>query len=162
MDFEIYKTLWQWARRRHPKKGMHWIKDKYFKQLHGRDWCFAATTKNKKSGKESTLRLKRLADTPIQKYVRVRTNVNPYDPADAPYYARRKSKNTENQLREVDDLLRMIWIHQGMRCPICGEIIDDERRWTTIKETIKGKPFKILIHSSCKPRKSNPNKISRK
>ena len=162
VDFEIYKTLWQWARRRHPKKGMHWIKDKYFKQLHGRDWCFAATTKNKKSGKESTLRLKRLADTPIQKYVRVRTNVNPYDPADAPYYARRKSKNTENQLREVDDLLRMIWIHQGMRCPICGEIIDDERRWTTIKETINGKPFKILIHSSCKPRKSNPNKISRK
>lgn len=162
VDFEIYKTLWQWARRRHTKKGMHWIKDKYFKQLHGRDWCFAATTKNKKSGKESTLRLKRLADTPIQKYVRVRTNVNPYDPADAPYYARRKSKNTENQLREVDDLLRMIWIHQGMRCPICGEIIDDERRWTTIKETINGKPFKILIHSSCKPRKSNPNKISRK
>ena len=141
---------------------MHWIKDKYFKQLHGRDWCFAATTKNKKSGKESTLRLKRLADTPIQKYVRVRTNVNPYYPADAPYYARRKSKNTENQLREVDGLLRMIWIHQGMRCPICGEIIDDERRWTTIKETINGKPFKILIHSSCKPRKSNPNKISRK
>jgi RNA-directed DNA polymerase len=153
VDFEIYKTLWQWARRRHPKKGMHWIKDKYFKQLHGREWCFAATTKSKKSGKETTLRLKRLADTQIQKYVRVRTDVNPYNPSDAPYYARRKSKSTENQLRETDDLLRMIWIHQGMRCPICGEIIDDERRWTTIKENINGKPFKLLIHSSCKPKK---------
>lgn len=162
VDFEIYKTLWQWARRRHPKKGMHWIKDKYFKQLHGREWCFAATTKNKKSGKETTLRLKRLADTPIQKFVRVRTDVNPYDPADAPYYARRKSKNTENQLREVDDLLRMIWIHQKMRCPICGEIIDDERRWTTITENINGKPFKILIHSECKPKRFNPKKQDKK
>jgi RNA-directed DNA polymerase len=162
VDYEVYKTLWQWAKRRHPKKGMHWIKDRYFKQLHGREWCFATITKNKKSGKETTLSLKRLADTPILKYVRVRTNTNPYDPADAPYYARRKSKNTENQLREIDDLLRMIWIHQEMRCPICGEIIDDERRWTTIKETVNGKPFKILIHSSCKNKKFNPDNISRK
>ena len=162
VDYEVYKTLWQWAKRRHPKKGMHWIKDRYFKQLHGREWCFATITKNKKSGKETTLSLKRLADTPILKYVRVRTNTNPYDPADTPYYARRKSKNTENQLREIDDLLRMIWIHQEMRCPICGEIIDDERRWTTIKKTVNGKPFKILIHSSCKNKKFNPDNISRK
>jgi len=26
VDYEVYKTLWQWAKRRHPKKGMHWIK----------------------------------------------------------------------------------------------------------------------------------------
>lgn len=162
VDYEVYKTLWQWAKRRHPKKGKHWIKDRYFKQLHGREWCFATVTKNKKSGKETTLSLKRLADTPILKYVRVRTNTNPYDPADAPYYAQRKSKNTENQLREIDDLLRMIWIHQEMRCPICGEIIDDERRWMTIKKIVNGKPFKILIHSSCKNKKFNPDNISRK
>lgn len=160
VDYEVYKTLWQWAKRRHPKKGKHWIKERYFKQLHGREWCFAATTK--KSDKETALSIKRLADTPILKYVRVRTNTNPYDPADAPYYARRKSKNTEEQLREIDDLLRMIWIHQEMRCPICGEIIDHERRWATIKKTVSGKPFKILIHSSCKNKKFNPNKISRK
>ena len=94
------------------EKGKQWIKERYFKQLHGREWCFAAITKNKKSGKETTLSLKRLADTPILKYVRIRTNTNPYDPADAPYYARRKSKNTEEQLREIDDLLRMIWVLQ--------------------------------------------------
>ena len=162
VDYEVYKTLWQWAQRRHPKKGKQWIKERYFKQLHGREWCFAAITKNKKSGKETTLSLKRLADTPILKYVRIRTNTNPYDPADAPYYARRKSKNTEEQLREIDDLLRMIWVHQEMRCPVCGEIIDDERKWTTIKKTINGKPFKILVHSSCKNKKFNPDKISRK
>lgn len=56
----------------------------------------------------------------------------------------------------------MIWIHQKMRCPICGEIIDDERRWTTITENINGKPFKILIHSECKPKRFNPKKQGKK
>ena len=162
VDFEIYKTLWQWAKRRHPKKGKHWIKDKYFKQLHGRDWTFAATTMSNKTKKETNLSLKRLANIGIQKYVRVRTNTNPYDPTDAAYYMRRKLKNTEQELREIDNLLAMIWIHQKMRCPICGEIIDNNRRWTTITEDTGGKPFKTLIHSSCKPKKFKPNKISRK
>lgn len=94
--------------------------------------------------------------------MRVRTDVNPYDPADAAYYMRRKLKNTEQELREIDNLLAMIWIHQKMRCPICGEIIDNNRRWTTITEDTGGKPFKTLIHSSCKQKKFKPNKISRK
>lgn len=162
VDFEIYKSLWQWAKRRHPKKGKHWIKDKYFKQRHGRDWTFAAITKSKKSQKETTLSLKRLANIAIQKYVRVKTNVNPYDPADAAYYKRRKAKDTEQELRETDNLLAMIWIHQKMRCPICGETIDNNRRWTAIREDLNGKPFKTLIHSSCKSKKFKPNKVSKK
>ena len=162
VDYEIHKTLWQWAKRRHPQKGKKWIKEKYFKQLHGRDWTFAAITKSKKTQKEHTLSLKRLANIAIQKYVRVKTNANPYDPADATYYKRRKAKDTEQELRETDNLLPMIWIHQKMCCPICGEIIDNSRRWTTLTENINDKPFKTLIHSSCKPKKFKPNKISRK
>jgi RNA-directed DNA polymerase len=159
VDYEIHKTLWQWAKRRHPGKGKKWIKEKYFKQLHGRDWCFAAITKSKKTQKEHTLSLKRLANIAIQKYVRVRTNANPCDPADATYYKRRTAKDTEQELRETDNLLAMIWIHQKMRCPICGEIIDNSRRWATITENTGGEPFKTLIHSSCKPKKFKPNKI---
>lgn len=60
VDFEIYKTLWQWARRRHPKKGMHWIKDKYFKQLRGREWCFAATEKKKSGMQDASLRTRKI------------------------------------------------------------------------------------------------------
>ncbi|MFQ8806345.1 MAG: hypothetical protein ACLR8Y_16230 [Alistipes indistinctus] len=49
MDFEIFKSLWRWAKRRHSKKSKHWIKDKYFLQLKGRKWCFAAIEKRSKS-----------------------------------------------------------------------------------------------------------------
>jgi RNA-directed DNA polymerase len=29
-DNEIWRLLWQWAKRRHPKKGKRWIREKYF------------------------------------------------------------------------------------------------------------------------------------
>lgn len=161
VDFEVYRMLWRWAKRRHPKKSSHWVREKYFKTWKGSTWQFAAMTK-KKSGKEIMIRLKVLSRIPVKKYTPIRTSVNPYDPADAKYYAKRKSHTTEQQLRDTDELLRMIWLHQGKRCPICGEIIDDERRWCTIQETRDGKPFEILIHRDCKPKKSKPNKVSKK
>ena len=30
VDWAIEKALWQWAKRRHPKKGTHWIQKRYF------------------------------------------------------------------------------------------------------------------------------------
>lgn len=161
VDFEVYRMLWRWAKRRHPMKSSHWVREKYFKTWKGSKWQFAAMTK-KKSGREIMVRLKELSRIPVKKYIPIRISTNPYDPADAKYYARRKSDTTEQQLRDTDELLRMIWLHQGKRCPICGEIIDDERRWCTIQEIRDGKPFEILIHRDCKPKKSEPNKVSRK
>jgi hypothetical protein len=29
------KILWRWARRRHPNKSAHWVKDKYFRSHKG-------------------------------------------------------------------------------------------------------------------------------
>ena len=42
MDWEIFKKIWQWARRRHPQKCKGWVKDKYFRTLNGHSWRFAA------------------------------------------------------------------------------------------------------------------------
>ena len=30
VDSGIFKALWTWATRRHPKKGRGWIKERYF------------------------------------------------------------------------------------------------------------------------------------
>jgi len=32
------QNLWQWAKARHPRKGKHWIKRKYFERVENRDW----------------------------------------------------------------------------------------------------------------------------
>ncbi len=40
VDNAIFICLWQWARRRHPKKSPSWFKQKYFEQHGGRNWAF--------------------------------------------------------------------------------------------------------------------------
>lgn len=40
-DYLIFEKLWQWAKRRHPKKGKYWIADRYFtrvKTVTGASW----------------------------------------------------------------------------------------------------------------------------
>lgn len=44
-DYLTIKMLWRWACRRHPKKNRKWIKLKYFKTLHGKNWVFCVTKK---------------------------------------------------------------------------------------------------------------------
>jgi RNA-directed DNA polymerase len=43
VDAAIFKVLWQWARRRHPKKNTSWVKDKYFHTQGDRRWVFFTT-----------------------------------------------------------------------------------------------------------------------
>src|SRR5215467_15631280 len=38
VDWAIERALWQWARRRHPKKGTHWIQKRYFCQIGNQNW----------------------------------------------------------------------------------------------------------------------------
>jgi RNA-directed DNA polymerase len=44
VDHEIWRALWQWARRRHPKKSRDWVKKHYFPTLRNRAWTFATQT----------------------------------------------------------------------------------------------------------------------
>src|SRR5208283_2762769 len=48
VDFEIWRVLWRWAKRRHPSKSTAWIKEKYFKTAGFRHWVFAAENKDKR------------------------------------------------------------------------------------------------------------------
>jgi RNA-directed DNA polymerase len=38
VDHEIWRALWQWARRRHPKKSRDWVKKHCFPTLRNRAW----------------------------------------------------------------------------------------------------------------------------
>jgi RNA-directed DNA polymerase len=40
IDRAIFLALWKWARRRHPRKGARWIRQKYFCTLGQRNWVF--------------------------------------------------------------------------------------------------------------------------
>src|SRR6266446_3720787 len=40
VDHLIFCMLWRWAKRRHPKKGAKWVKNKYFHSRGNRNWVF--------------------------------------------------------------------------------------------------------------------------
>jgi len=91
VDYAIFKALWQWAVRRHPRKGKRWIKDKYFKVYGRRKWVFTGTIPDK-NGAQRTVRLFYAAATPIQRHVKIQSQANPYDPQWTAYFTSRQRK----------------------------------------------------------------------
>jgi RNA-directed DNA polymerase len=90
VDHFIFRGIWRWARRRHPRKGARWVKRRYFDRVGMRDWWFHVDVRVR-DGRTARLRLAHAAATPIRRHIKVRSDANPYDVADAEYFARRSS-----------------------------------------------------------------------
>ncbi|MEV3808217.1 group II intron reverse transcriptase/maturase, partial [Aeromonas dhakensis] len=43
VDHRIWQMLWRWAKRRHNNKPRHWVAEKYFGRMGGREWVFGGT-----------------------------------------------------------------------------------------------------------------------
>lgn len=121
IDAHVWSMLWQWAVRRHPKKGGRWVKEKYFKAQGTRNWIFATIEKQKNGSRKEFVLLKE-ADTPIQRHVKIKAGANPHDPKWEPYFEARWGRKTMNSPRGRVKLYR-VWIRQDGRCPTCQELI---------------------------------------
>src|SRR5580658_6606567 len=75
VDHLIFYKLWQWARRRHPKKDPSWLKHKYFERHQDRDWIFFGETCDKE-GQRHKLRLLFASRIPIKRHVKVKSGAN--------------------------------------------------------------------------------------
>ena len=92
IDNEIFQILWKWATRRHPNKGLGWIKAKYFKVIGMRQWSFA--TQIKKKGKIAWEKLFLATDIPIRRHKKIRGAANPFDKEWYSYFANRQRRST--------------------------------------------------------------------
>lgn len=83
VDHALFQMLWRWALRRHRNKGCRWIRDRYFRTqpgpAGGRNWVFFGEVVDGKQ-RVQTLTLRAAADTKIRRHVKIRGEVNPYDP----------------------------------------------------------------------------------
>lgn len=146
-DYLIYEKLQQWARRRHPKKGRTWVSDRYFTRIKNRNWCFVANFKKK--GKDDRIVLKRLYDTKITRYVKVKAESNPFDPEWESYFKRRKEYKMLKNLNDTKPLL-YLWKKQKGICPLCGEPIDADDSWGTTEKKTTPEKQNHLVHDSCR------------
>lgn len=89
VDSNIFRSLWAWAKRRHPNKNSRWVKNKYFTRIGQRDWNFYSKRKGL-TKEDNPLLLKLASDTRIVRNVKIRSASNPYDPTFKKYFQERK------------------------------------------------------------------------
>ena len=153
VDREVWKTLWQWAKRRHSSKGTHWIKEKYFKTEKNRNWIFTANTKDK-DGKPQVVKLMNASDTKIERHIKIRGEANPFDPAQETYFESLLGRKMKEKLTGRIKLLRLWW-RQDKECPNCHEKITEETGWHVHHILPKSEGGKdnnsnlVLLHPNC-------------
>ncbi|MBE2174123.1 group II intron reverse transcriptase/maturase [Acinetobacter oleivorans] len=127
VDHEIWKKLWQWAKRRHPNKSSAWVKSKYFTRIGLRDWVFSTIIENA-DGQHQLYRLMHANSVTIKRHRKIQNNANPFDPAWTEYFEDRlcqKLKETVSGRRK----LRYLWTEQNGQCLRCRKPITQETSW---------------------------------
>ncbi|MGY2490714.1 reverse transcriptase domain-containing protein [Cupriavidus sp. CP313] len=125
----IWLCLWRWARRRHPNKGAHWVRQKYFRTVGARHWVFGTETGKKLStGKPELLTLYDIASTPIRRHCRIKVAANPFDPQWESYFEERLGLTMLDSLKGRIRLIRL-WLNQERACPVCRQMITKSSGW---------------------------------
>jgi RNA-directed DNA polymerase len=90
LDNKVFKLLWKWAKRRHPNKGSHWIRAKYFKTRGNRQWVFLT------NDGETTYELPLFDATKIRRHIKIKSLANPYDKEWHKYFKEREQSKFAN------------------------------------------------------------------
>jgi RNA-directed DNA polymerase len=156
VDNAIFIRLWQWARRRHPKKSFRWLKQKYFEQHGGNNWSFFGESCDDE-GKPHKVRLLRASRTPIQRHVKIKSAANPYDPAHETYFEKREGEHMAGKFRGTRTL-RFLWKFQRGSCPVCYTKITRITGWRIhycVPRVMGGSTSadnRVLVHPECHDR----------
>lgn len=156
VDYEIYKCLGQWAKRRHKKKSRKWIARKYWHDIDSRQWTFSVPYENQGTeGKPLYCKLEYATDTKIIRFKKIVAEANPFDEYWTDYFEEREGEKLLNSTKGREKLLT-IWRRQGRRCPVCGDLITSETGFKV--HTPAGKSSrKIMVHKECHEENSQPD-----
>ena len=87
VEMVIWQRLWYWAKRRHPEKSVVWIAKRYWHRLGRTRRTFAADSGERTpDGKPRLFQLVDPTETRIRRYVKVKSEANPFDPRWRDYF----------------------------------------------------------------------------
>ena len=95
LDYDIWKSLWRWCKRRHPKKSHKWIAAKYFHQINNRLWTFAA-----EGASGQILKLVYATDTKVTRFRKIKAGATAYDANWDGYFAKRDHCSLKPKIKE--------------------------------------------------------------
>ena len=140
LDYDIWKCLWRWCKRRHPKKSHKWIARKYFHQFGGRIWTFSEELEN-----GQYLRLIYATDTNITRFLKTKSDATAYDSKWDDYFVKRDSKRMK---RDINGRKKLSYLYKSQNgiCPKCGLRLTVESGYK-----IRRNPDnqEILVHQNC-------------
>jgi RNA-directed DNA polymerase len=129
LDYYVWKLLFKWTRRSHPRKPKRWVMRHYFGRFDKSredQWVF---------GEISTgTYLHKFSWTPITRHVMVKGKASPDDPALQDYWAKRRQKKAPPVMGRTS--LYLAYRQKGL-CPLCDETLitgaeyepDNPREW---------------------------------
>lgn len=118
MDHRIFWALWRWAKRRHPNKGARWVRKRYFKASGKRQWVFT----------DGASTLVWLSSFTKRRHIKIRSDANPYDPAEEGYFDKVLQRRMLASLAGRRKL-KWLWSRQQGCCPRCQETITKTTGW---------------------------------
>lgn len=148
VDYEIYNCLWQWAKRRHKKKGHKWIARKYWHHIGNRQWTFSVPYERQNADSEELYaKLEYATDTKIIRFAKIVAEANPFDEYWVDYFEEREGEKMLNSTKGREKLLT-IWRKQNRRCPVCGERLTSETGFK-VHTPVGKNSRKIMVHKEC-------------
>ncbi|WP_054064660.1 group II intron reverse transcriptase/maturase [Pseudomonas asplenii] len=127
MDYQIFQALWRWAKRRHPNKGLEWIRRKYFQPTEDRNWVFRTTLLNE-AGDQEEIRLYALEATPIERHRKISGDYNPFDPAMEEMGEKLRMSRMLGKIKYRKQVARLFQSQKGL-CSLCKSPITRETGW---------------------------------
>jgi len=118
LSHAIWEMTWKWAKRRHPKKPLKWIKSKYCQNKGNRNRVFT-----EKNGTE----LLDMASVHIVRHIKIKGEANPYDPIWEEYF---EESDMKRRKRKPDKTAReYLWLKQSGLCPVCRTELNNDEQW---------------------------------
>ncbi|MGO4808895.1 group II intron reverse transcriptase/maturase [Cupriavidus sp. 2MCAB6] len=153
LEHEVFRALWRWAKRRHPRKNPGWVREKYFATVGDRNWVFG-TTVAKDDGSKEEWELYSLAGTPIQRHKKIKGDFNPFDPAQEMYGETLRQERMLKSMAHRKQWIKLYISQQG-RCALCQCKMTKETGWHDhhIEYRIVGGSDalgnRVLLHPNC-------------
>ena len=158
VDYQIYKCLWQWAKRKHKNKGHRWIARKYWHSIGTRKWTFAVQlNKNAQTQEPQYLTLEYATNTKIIRFKKIVAEANPFDERWDGYFEERDGEKMLNSTKGREKLLS-IWRKQNRCCPVCHDRITSETGFRTHTLIQNGKrKLVVMVHPECHKKLHQPD-----
>lgn len=153
MDFLLFQAIWRWAKRRHPRKNLEWIRRTYFRTSESKNWVFATTVNTEEGGKKEFV-LHTLSDTPIERHIKINGEYNPFDPSMEVIGEKLRMDRMLKKLKYRKQIASL-YVNQKGRCVLCGEPISKETGWHDhhiIQRSQGGTDAlvnRVLLHPNC-------------